>query len=68
MSEKACNCNCAAERAAQFTELAPTLEKYAKVPGSLITILQKTQEIYGYLSVDAINYISECTGIRPAKI
>ena len=68
MSEKACNCNCAAERAAQFTELAPKLEKYAKVPGSLITILQKTQEIYGYLSVDAINYISECTGIRPAKI
>ena len=44
------------------------LEKYAKVPGSLITILQKTQDIYGYLSVDAINYISEMTGIRPAKI
>lgn len=68
MSEKACNCNCAGERAAQFAELAPTLEQYAKVPGSLITILQKAQEIYGYLSVDAINYISECTGIKPAKI
>ena len=40
----------------------------AKVPGSLITILQKAQEIYGYLSPDAINYISECTGIAPAKI
>ena len=38
------------------------------MPGSLITILQKAQEIYGYLSVDAINYISECTGIKPAKI
>ena len=60
MSEKACNCGCAGDRAAQFTELAPTLEQYAKVPGSLITILQKTQEIYGYLSLDAINYISEC--------
>ena len=45
MSEKACSCGCASERAAQFTELAPTLEQYAKVPGSLITILQKTQEI-----------------------
>ena len=43
MSEKACSCNCASERAAQFTELAPTLEQYAKVPGSLITILQKAQ-------------------------
>ncbi|MGN0712111.1 MAG: NADH-quinone oxidoreductase subunit NuoE [Anaerovoracaceae bacterium] len=51
-----------------FDELAPVLEKYAKVPGSLITILQKAQEIYGYLSMDAINYISEATGIKPAKI
>lgn len=41
---------------------------YAKVPGSLITILQKAQDIYGYLSLDAINYISEETGIKPAKI
>ena len=34
----------------------------------MITILQKTQDIYGYLSMDAINYISEMTGIKPAKI
>jgi NADH:ubiquinone oxidoreductase subunit E len=51
-----------------FKELAPTLEKYAEVPGSLITILQQAQEIYGYLSMDAINYISDKTGIAPAKI
>ena len=51
-----------------FTLLAPTLEKYAAVPGSLITILQQAQEIYGYLSEDAILYISEKTGILPAKI
>ncbi|MDO4960590.1 MAG: NADH-quinone oxidoreductase subunit NuoE [Eubacteriales bacterium] len=51
-----------------FTELAPVLEKYASVPGSLITILQQAQEIYGYLSMDAIDYISERTGIMPAKI
>lgn len=51
-----------------FSELAPVLEKYAKVPGSLITILQKAQDIYGYLSLDAINYISSQTGIKPAKI
>ena len=68
MSENVCGCNCAENRAAMFADLAPTLEKYAKVPGSLITILQKAQEIYGYLSPDAINYISECTGIAPAKI
>ena len=68
MSEKGCNCNCAQNRAAELKDLAPVLEQYAKVPGSLITILQKAQDIYGYLSLDAINYISEETGIKPAKI
>ena len=68
MSEKSCNCDCSKNREAQFKDLAPVLEQYAKVPGSLITILQKTQDIYGYLSMDAINYISEVTGIKPAKI
>jgi NADH-quinone oxidoreductase subunit E len=51
-----------------FAGLAPVLEKYGSVQGSLITILQKAQDIYGYLSMDAINYISENTGIKPAKI
>ena len=68
MSENCCSCGCSQSREEQFRELAPVLEQYAKVPGSLITILQKTQDIYGYLSVDAINYISEVTGIKPAKI
>ena len=68
MSENACGCGCGEDRAAKFAELAPTLEKYANVPGSLILILQKTQEIYGYIPPDAIKYISECTGIPPAKI
>lgn len=66
MSEKCC-CG-GKQNNEQFQELAPVLEQYAKVPGSLITILQKAQDIYGYLSIDAINYISEATGIKPAKI
>ena len=66
MSEK--NCCCCGSNTDQFAELAPVLEKYAKVPGSLITILQKAQDIYGYLSVDTINHISDATGIKPAKI
>ncbi len=66
MSEKCCCCG--ESRNEQFKELQPVLDKYAKVPGSLITILQKTQDIYGYLSIDAINHISEATGIKPAKI
>lgn len=51
-----------------FTSLAPILEKYAAVPGSLITILQQAQDIYGYLSQEAIMYISKKTGILPARI
>ena len=38
------------------------------MPGSLITILQQAQQIYGYLSEEAILYISRRTGILPAKI
>ena len=46
MSEKK-TCVCPG-KSEQFKELQPVLDKYAKVPGSLITILQKTQDIYGY--------------------
>jgi len=47
--------------------LEPTLVKYAEAPGSLITILQRAQELYGYLPVDLIAYIAHRTGIKPAK-
>lgn len=67
MTCKNSTCQCGTN-APDFAELAPVLDKYAKVPGSLITILQKTQDIYGYLSIDAINFISVQTGIKPAKI
>ena len=68
MNGKACSCSCAAEKNERFKELQPVLDAYADVPGSLITILQKAQDIYGYLPVDVINCISEATGIKPAKI
>ena len=64
MSEK---CKCSGSDKA-FAALDPVIKKYAGVKGSLITILQKTQDTYGYLSEDAIEYISEKTGITPAKI
>lgn len=44
------------------------LEEYASVPGSLITILQQTQDIYGYLPKEAIQKISSATGIAEAEI
>ena len=39
------------------------LEEYASVKGSLITILQNTQDIYGYLPREAVELISEKTGL-----
>ncbi len=51
-----------------FAELDVVLAKYAKVPGSLITILQKAQDIYGFLAVETIEYIAKETGIKAAKI
>ena len=59
MSEKTCNCNCAENRREQFKELQPVLDQYAKVPGSLITSLQKAQEIYGYLPIEVQKIIAD---------
>jgi len=56
------------EAAVDLTLLDETLAEYAGVKGSLISILQKTQEIYGYIPPDAVYYISERTGDSPAKI
>lgn len=44
------------------------LYKYKNVPGSLITILQHTQEIYGYLPLSALEHISRETGIHTSQI
>ena len=48
--------------------LDDVLAQYASVKGSLITILQHTQDIYGYLPRPAIELISEKTGIATSEI
>ncbi|MBR3327439.1 MAG: NADH-quinone oxidoreductase subunit NuoE [Atopobiaceae bacterium] len=45
-----------------------TLETYAGVPGSLITILQSAQEIYGYLPMDVLEHIAKRTNTPIATI
>ena len=42
--------------------IEPTLDSLADVPGSLIAILQETQETYGYLPMDAMEHIAQRTG------
>jgi len=48
--------------------LEPVLIKYIGVDGSLIAILQKAQDLYGYLPAGLLAYISKRTGIKLAKI
>ena len=48
--------------------LNEALEKYKKINGSLITVLQKAQEIYGYLPTDVIYRIAEEMKLTPAKV
>ncbi len=55
-------------KAIDVTLLDDVLAKYASVKGSLITILQQTQEIYGYLPKEAIEVISQRTGIAESEI
>lgn len=51
-----------------LTALDATLGKYKSTKGSLITILQKAQEIYGYLPMSVLNYVAGETGVKPAKV
>ena len=48
--------------------LDETLEKYAGTKGSIIIILQKAQELYGYLPMDLLAYIASKTGVKPSVV
>lgn len=58
-------CNC---ESLDFTELDQVLDEYKDLQGNLIIILQKAQDIYGYLPREVIERISRATGYTQAKI
>ena len=61
------NCECM-KQISDLSLLEPVFAEYAAVKGSLITILQHAQEIYGYLPTDVIYRIAERTGNTPARV
>ena len=58
-------CDCKDEKGKALDEV---LDTYQRDAGSLISILQKTQDIYGYLPADVIYYVAAQTGTTPAKV
>ena len=63
-----CEKQCSGETCYDFTELDKALDSYGKTEGSLITILQKAQDIYGFLPREVIEYIAEKMNIKSAKV
>lgn len=58
-------CNC---KKSDLSIIKDVLDKYADVDGSLITVLQHAQDIYGYLPTDVLYHIAERVGVSPAKV
>jgi NADH-quinone oxidoreductase subunit E len=52
----------------ELEPLNKIIDEYKGRTGTLIPILQKAQDIYGYLPPEALNWISEKTGIPLSQI
>lgn len=59
---------CSECKKSDLSLLEGVLSEYANISGSLITILQKAQDIYGYLPTDVLYHIAERTGKTPARV
>ncbi|MDK2804036.1 MAG: NADH-quinone oxidoreductase subunit [Peptostreptococcaceae bacterium] len=67
----ACNCSNKVEEVRELVDLSlidPIIEKYGKVKGGTITILQGVQEEYGYIPSESLTYIAQKTGMKEAKL
>lgn len=70
-----CSCESKERQAASFPDdevdlnlLIPLLEAYRDQPGSLIPVLQKAQDIYGYLPQSVMQAIARGLQIKPARV
>ena len=70
---KMCDCERMADggpAGSQFdaSRLQPTLDRYKGVEGSLITVLQAAQGLYGYLPAELLGHIASEMKIKPSKV
>lgn len=61
-------CRCGNGDILDLSDLNRILDEYKDQKGNLIIILQKAQEVYGYLPREVIERISAATGYTTAKI
>lgn len=59
------NCCC---KKSDLSLIKPVLDEYGDTEGSLITVLQHAQDIYGYLPTDVLYCIAERIGVSSAKV
>ena len=62
------SCPCEQKKTEEFFKMDAVFEEYAGKNGSLIAILQKAQDIYGWLSAGLLMHISRRLNIKPAKV
>lgn len=67
MAKSQCGCTPGRPKT-DLSLIKPILKQYQDVPGSLITVLQQTQAVYGYLPQDAIEAIGKALDVKVAKI
>ena len=63
-----CEKGCTGEMLYDYEKLDIAIDEYGVAEGSLITILQKAQEMYGYLPREVIEYIACALKIKTAKV
>ncbi|MCL2124902.1 MAG: NADH-quinone oxidoreductase subunit NuoE [Oscillospiraceae bacterium] len=63
-----CDTNISGVLQYDYVELDAVLAEYDGVEGSLIAILQKAQDIYGYLPREVIEHIAAAVKQKPAKV
>jgi len=63
-----CEKGCTGTTKYDFAQLDKALEEFGQIEGCLITILQKAQDIYGYLPREVIEYISKALKLKTASV
>jgi len=62
------NMQTVAEETIDLAPLDEILEEYSAEEGAVIPVLQRAQEVYGYLPAEVLNYISEKMGVPRSQV